>query len=351
MALAVSIGWSLIVPYFLSLGFSEMDVLMYFITSFAVPLIVLPVVRNWRIKNYLTFGLSMRALCFLGAMYIVSPIQLVLIGAMFSFIITDYWVIYNTLVEDKTVRGNRAFINSIAMSILPIINVFGPALAGVVADSYGFRWLLLTGFLIMLIPIILSRKMGEKRILLDLARAEHNNWHIQEMMFFEGFANAAGWAIPMFVTLRFVSSNFEFGSFFSYLALIGIASALLLGKHSDRSGKRKEYLFPIMVLNGIGLIIAGTAGSFALWALGLSMYAFLIRIEWPFTWAMVTDSAKGVSDAMLAREFWLNSGRMSLLVLTGIWMAFFGDIQAGLVLGGIGYLLFVVFMWARGIGS
>lgn len=350
LAIAGSLGWVLVVPYFFSLGFNELDILLYFISFFTVPLITLSITRNWRIKNYLTFGLGVRALCFIAAMWIVHPIQLMLIGAMFSFIISDYWTIYNTLVEDQTVKGNRAFINGIVMSIIPLVNIVTPVIAGAIADRYGFFWLLLIGFLLMLIPIYLARGMGEKRMLIDLFRAEHNNKHIREIMFLEGFADAAGWMIPAFVTLQFISNNFEYGSFFSYLALVGAVSGILLGRRSDRTGERGKYIVPVMLINGIGMIIAGFANSFLLWVVGLSIYKFFVQIEWPFTWAMITDSAKGIGDAMIAREFWLNSGRVSLVALTSIWVFYSGELQFGLVIGGLAFLVFPVFMKIKKLG-
>ena len=349
-SLAASFGWALIVPYFISLGYSQIDVLMYTLSFFTFSLITLQFTRNWKIKNYLTFGLIMRTITFLVAMKVVHPLQLMLIGIFFSFIITDYWIIYNRLIQDTTKKTNRAFISGITMSIFPIVGIVAPVMAGYVADNFGFFWLLLGGALLMPIPIYLSRKMSDKRMLINLCRAEHNNPQIREIMFIEGFADASSWVIPPFVILTFVTSNLEFGSFFSYLALVGAVSAILLGRRSDREGKRGKYIVPIVLINGLALIVAGLSNSLLMWAIALSVNSLVKQVEWPFTWAMVTDSAKGIGDAMIVREYWLNAGRMCLIVLTIATVVFMGDIKYGLIIGGFAYSLFPVFMKLRKLG-
>ncbi len=350
LSAAVGFGWALIVPYFISLGFNEVDILLYFLSFFTFPLIWFRVTRNWKIKNYLTFGLMTRATCFILAMSVTESWHMILVGIFFSFIMTDYWAVYNTLVEDNTKKENRAFINSLVMGIVPVVNMFTPIVAGYIADQHGFFWMLATGFVLMSIPVALSRGMSSKRMLMNLWRANHNNRHIYEVMFLEGFSNAAGWAIPMFVTLKFVTTNMEFGTFFSYLALLGVISSLILSKRSDKKGQRRKYITPVMIMNGIGLIIAGFADSFLMWTIGLSIYNIFLRIEWPVTWAMVTESTRSIGDAMIAREFWLNVGRATMIAITTLAVVSNLDIQFSLVIGGIGYLLFPVFMKFRKLG-
>ena len=187
-------------------------------------------------------------------------------------------------------------------------------------------------------------------MLMDISRADKNNKIIREVMFLEGFANAAAWVIPMFITLQFVTNNFEYGSFFSYLALVGAISAIVLGRKSDKTGKRAKYIAPIMMFNGIALVIAGLAGDFVTWSIALGANSFLTRLEWPFTWAMVTDVAKGIGDAMIAREFWLNAGRTTCLLIITAMMLLNIDMQLGLIVGGMGSLAFPLFMKKRRLG-
>ena len=350
LASAVAFGWWLFVPYLASLGFTQLDIMLSLLVFFSFTLPVMAVTRNWKIKNYLMFGLGMRALCFIMALWIFHPMMLLIIGMTFTFIITDYWAVFNALFEEGTETKNRAFLNSIVMGIIPLAQIILPVTAGFLADIYGFEWLFIAGFLMMLPGIYIARKAGNKRMEYDVFKAIKANPKIREVMFLEGFADGVAWGIPLVVTLQFVSSNLEFGGFFSYLGIVGAISALLLGKRSDKKGVRWRYIKPVMWLSAAALMIAGIANNLLVWSIALGATSFLNKLEWPFTWAMVTESSKDFKSAMIAREFWLNAGRMSSLLLAIGCLVFLGNVQLGLVIGSFGFLLFPYFMKKRRLG-
>ncbi|MFC2175054.1 MFS transporter, partial [archaeon] len=242
--LAVGLGWTLFVPYLVSLGYSHLDVMLFFATFFSASLLVMAVTRNWKTKNYLTFGLGLRALTFLAATQVSHHFHLYLIALIYSVIMTDFWVVYNSLVQNRTTHSNRAFTNSVVMGAGFLVNIIAPAAAGIIAGQYGFNWAFAAGFLAMLPAIWLARGLGEKRMHISLFKSLKSNKRLQEITFLEGFAHGASWIIPMIVTLQFITGVVEFGSFFSYLALIGAGSALFLTKKSDKGGKRGTYITP-----------------------------------------------------------------------------------------------------------
>ncbi|MCK4326999.1 MAG: MFS transporter [Candidatus Diapherotrites archaeon] len=347
---AVGLGWTLFVPYLVSLGYSYLDVMLFFAAFFSSALFVMLFTRNWKIKNYLTLGLGTRALTFLAVTQVSHHFHLFLVAIIYSFIMTDFWVVYNSLVEKQTTKHNRAFTNSIVMGAGLFVNIIAPVAAGVIASQYGFHWAFAAGFLAMLPTIYLARGLGEKRRRIDLFPALKSNKRVQEIIFLEGFAHGASWIIPMVVTLQFVTGVVEFGAFFAYLALAGAVSALFLGKKSDKDGNRGRYITPVMVFSGIALAAAGFADSLLFWAVAMGASRFVDSIKWPFTWTLITESAKTIEEGMLVREFWLNSGRMASIMVTVACLAFFGSVQYGLVFGGAAAMLFPVAMKLRKLG-
>ena len=344
---AVGLAWILFVPYLISLGYTALDVVLFYTVLFASSMLAMALTRNWKTKNYMTFGLTMRACTLAAAIFVSHSFHLFLIAIMFSFVLSDYWVVFNSLAEHHTKKTNRAFRNSMIMGVGPAVNIVVPLIAGLVAESHGFFWLFAVGSILMVIPIYLTRSTGEKRIKMNLLQSDSDNSRVREAVFLEGITAGTVWVIPLVITLEFVSGTFEFGAFFSYLALAGAVSALAIGRRSDHEGKRNKYIIPVMRLRGAAIILAGLANSFLMWFVAMGATRYLGSIKWPFTWTLVTESADNIEEAMLAREFWLNVGRLFSMFTTVACLMLFGSVQYGLVVGGLASIAFPTVMKFR----
>jgi len=346
LSVAMTLAGAMFVPYLVSLGYTSLEIVLLYVVYFAVPVGMLALARNWRIKNYMLFGLAVRAASYLLMIWADQPLM-ILATSVSAIMITDYWVIFNTLYEESTRKGNRVFLNNAALSLFPIAGMFIPIIAAWLADTQGY-WILFVGGVVLMLPAFyIAAKAGERRINIDLLKADRENTRIREVVLLEGFADGTIWIVPSLVTLTFVTGNIEFGAFFSYLGLAGVASAFIMGKLSDQSGKRHSYISVITILHGIALLVSGFANTLWVWALAMGADTILDRLQWPFTWALTAETGADTASIMVAREFWLNVGRLIASVATVACFFVLGNVQQVFILGGIALLFYPVFMRLR----
>jgi len=62
---SIGVGWTLFVPYLLSLGYTMLDALLFFTSMLAFTLVILSLARDWKTRDYLTIVLAGAASSFL----------------------------------------------------------------------------------------------------------------------------------------------------------------------------------------------------------------------------------------------------------------------------------------------
>jgi len=228
--------------------------------------------------------------------------------------------------------------------VYPVIGAFLPFLSGILITVIGLKKLFAVAALAAFVPLAYTMKtQSDVKIKFDLRKAISETKRVRSIILVEGFWQGVDWmAVPLF-TLYYIKSGLKFGAFLSYVGLAGAFAALLLCMRSDKSkSERTKYVLPAVTLTGIFTVFSGIAPTLGYWLILRGFVGFLASVTAPFTMSVLVDKAKSIRDTMLAREVYLNLGRITgVFVLTGLYFTT-GDIQQALVVSGVIFMLYPI---------
>lgn len=153
--------------------------------------------------------------------------------------------------------------------------------------------------------------------------------------------------IPIY-TLTFLNTPLSYSTFSGYLALAGAGAGLVLGKLTDRRGKRAFLLVPIVgIMTVTTLVFPAANTSFLLWMILTGLLSFIVPIFWNVTTAVTVDTHPNLALVMPGRELCLAIGRTIGLFFA--MLSFFYEakptyIYPALALALIAYLLYLHFV-------
>jgi len=158
---------------------------------------------------------------------------------------------------------------------------------------------------------------------------------LSPLIFFEGvWSSITGLTIPL-VTLLLVQEKISYGLFLSYLGVFGGFSSLIIGGISDRVRKRALFIQAISIPLGLSALLTAFGGSFAEWMIFAALVSMLTFMLLPFTYTLVGDiSTNNIGEGVVARELFLNFGRVlgGCIMLAGFLL--YNDVKATLIVAG-----------------
>jgi hypothetical protein len=115
----------------------------------------------------------------------------------------------------------------------------------------------------------------------------------------------------------------------SYLALTSLAASFFLSHFSDKSKKRVEILYPILIVMSILIVIIPSLKALSALIVVGGIYAVLDNLSLPIRFAVPMDLAKADIGFWRVNEFYGNIGRTTvfgiaalLLYMGNKWAAF-----------------------------
>ena len=335
---AVTLGWTFFIPYTLSVGFSVLDILLYALVIWVSPFIVLSIKKTIDARKAMSIGLFARMLAFVLAISFLFKEQIFLISLMFGVMIIYFWLSINTLYEKITTKSNRAFRNSLFLFVWPFTRTILPAVGGILASLYGYPSLFVIGTLLVL-PTVFIAQTVKKTCNMHISLPKHLNKHIVPLTFIEGVWNGTIWITIGIITLTFITEPKHFGTFFSYLGLMGAASSILLGVFSDKIKRRLRFAFTIVAFSSLFTILSSLSHTFYLWTVATGFLFFFSNMTTPFLWTVITETTSKTFNAMLNREIGLALGRM-FGTLIAIISYLLGDLHLSLMIAGFIFITY-----------
>jgi len=117
----------------------------------------------------------------------------------------------------------------------------------------------------------------------------------------------------------------EFAFFLTSTAVFSVGASVLLGKHSDTTHHRKEYIWVFGTLAFACTLGAAFAEGAIQWAAAIGLLNVALVLFKPFAIALTVDREENELHGMaVGREFFLNAGRVFsclLLAMLLIWMS------------------------------
>jgi len=289
------------------------------------------------------------------------------------------------------VPGDRALKSTMQFALWAIFGATVPSFTGVVVEYYGYMPIFLISAVILFFGFVLSTTIGNnkpikiennktinininnneaakiengetantgngKAVKIEIGEAtnigndsavktEDNNAikvnifeavkkfkKLSPLIFFEGvWSSITGLTIPL-VTLLLVQEKISYGLFLSYLGVFGGFSSLIIGGISDRVRKRALFIQAISIPLGLSALLTAFGGSFVEWMIFAALVSMLTFMLLPFTYTLVGDiSTNNIGEAIVARELFLNFGRVlgGCIMLAGFLL--YNDIKATLI--------------------
>ncbi len=338
-------GWTLAPFYFVKVGYSFLDIALYFALSFSTSMFAIMALKNSRSDKLMRAGLILKIVIFVMTAYIYVKPLLFISGIFWGFMSIFYWVPMNIHFFKFRTAGKNASHVGLFFALWPILGAIIPAIAGIAAERYGMNFVFFSSALLLLPAILLSLGMKRPEALqFNFKKFTENTKGVKSILFLQGIWEGIDWLAVPLVTLSFVSGVVDFGAFYSYLGFFGIVAFFIAGRASDKSGKRAIFLYPVTIAMALSTILSGMSSTFFAWGVFRGAVSFLVNLFSPFALTVVVDTSKNIEDSMISREFFLNFGRALGTVIVALMLIASVPIQHVLVVSGAILLLHPLFL-------
>ena len=307
--------------------------------------------------------LSIYYLCFI---MITGYLLILIAGILFGLYIPLFWAPYHSLLMHLTSKENRGATIGVYFLIFPAISIMFPAIGGEVIARFGYTFLFLSAFLILLLnasvvyhtKLILKikikptvaelinslkiKKRGLVHIDFDLKGISRR---LRIALLSEGVQDGIFWVSIPLIGLEFAKNEVSLGRFFSLFACASAVMILFLGYLSDKIQDRKIFVKVGAIFTAVFCILASLSkdniSSFIIF-MTLAYLSFpMIR---SFLFAMIGDALeKEKKKGVVIREFFLNSGRAIGALLCIIVILTFGDMNLRYALLFSGFFISLIF--------
>lgn len=340
--IGIALANAMLFPYLLEIGFSTLDILVFFSIAYLVPSIFLLFAGKMNAERVLLWGLATTgigwALLGLFGGYAGLAAMILLGGMAFAF----FWAPFNALWFEEGKWGN-AFQGAVYYGIMVAIGILGPALGGVVADYLGYAAVFLLAGAIMVLAGGISRGVGRgKEVLLGAKRGLEAVSGLKTLLFLEGSSLLGVQVLIFVVTLEYFTKPLDYGFFLTATTLVAVLLSLVFAKISDERQRRREFLLLSSLGLGLSLAFASIAIELWMWFAAMVLVGFFRSVFSPFPIAVLLDKKKDLRAAMYGRELVLNSARFLVAVASvGLYLAT-GSVRIPLLLTGLCAIAFAM---------
>lgn len=229
-----------------------------------------------------------------------------------------FFVYYNIGHFLYTPKAKTGVSGGVMYAVGPAISIFAPIIAGFLATTnINLLWIL--SLVSFGLAYGLTFKQTDFSVSYRVTKSLAILAPVRVPIFLEGVWESVLFAFIPLSTLHFISSPSGYGQYLGYLSLIGTIAGLLLGRYSDKLGKRSFLLLPICLvlsLATVGLFFG--LSSLFVWIVVTSLIQFTVPIFWNITTALMVDQNLDLKVAFPGREIVLAFGRLVGLAFTYI---------------------------------
>lgn len=304
-----SFARAVIPPHILSQGITLQHMAIGGFLMFATQTVLFFLHQNFRAKRAWTIAIWTSALFVFGQVRILHPYQFYAVSIINGVGMYYYWIPYNIAYFRNTRSHHLGRNTGLMFSIYPLINIIAPPLAGVIATvSTPLVWILSLVF--FAISAFTLKPLEDFRVQFGVSAALKEIRHTRVFLVLEGVWEAILFSLIPIYTLTFLNTPLSYATFGGYLALAGAAAGLILGKLTDKQGKRAYLIAPLATLIAIITFVFPAANtSFPFWMILTGLLSLIVPIFWNVTTAATIDLHPNLALVIPGRELCLAIGR------------------------------------------
>jgi MFS family permease len=334
----VSLSWGFLPIWFLQNGFQYREIIIYFLIRAAVPSVILFFRQQFTTAKNLILAFGADILLMLIVFRFFGHFQIYLAAVFSGVTVVYFYMIYNVLFFENTPKDKRATSSGIYNLAAPIIGIVIPVIAGYISAKFGFAYLFLSSIVVIFGCLVMIRILPKISFQSDLKSILPRNEVIRVPLILEGVKESVPLTAIAVFTLIYIKQPIPYGIFLSYLAIVAVVAALLMGLLSDRLKKRTLFLYPAVILTGISIILLGFSRDLNSWAIFSGIFSFTSTIASSFLTTMVLDKSSSVQEGMINQEFLKGIGRLTGSFICLIPLLIGQTPQTAMILIGLVYL-------------
>ncbi len=341
---ATTYSQTLLLFWFFKNGLSELNLLFYVLFQCVASLLIYFIVQGKSIESRKSLFLGV-LFSFSGVLFaslITHPYHAFIVSFMFGLTNVFFWTIYNTMYFKYSEKGEHGFKSGMYFLLFPIIGAIFAPFSGFIAERFSFSFLFFSSFFFYIIPLFFIYFLPSFIFKFEVKEAffELEN---KLLVFMQGYISMFRFAFISIFTLFFITTPFKFGSFFGYLAILSALTALLNSRISDKTKNRAFFFYFFTVLDSLTYIPMALAKSFTLWQVFTGINNITTNLSDPFSVTLVLDHAKlNRENTMLAREIYLNLGRICIVVIAIFVLYLSGSFMTSFLIVSFGAILYPI---------
>lgn len=327
----MKIGGAIVPAYLHQAGTSINNLFIANAIQFLPMVVILVFVRMRSAKAAWRASLIFGLLSFVTIINIQSQYQVYLTYLLGGASLALFFVYYNIGHFLYTPKGKTGTSGALMYAISPSISIVAPLLAGTLAvNNINYLWLL--ALISFGVAFALTYRQSDFVVDYTLTKTLDAIKSTRVPIFIEGVWESVLFAIIPVLTLNFISDIGNYGRYLAYLSLIGTIAGLILGRYTDKYGKRSYLLVPISIILSI-LTLALIIGQQSLiaWVIITSLIQMVIPIFWNIMTALVVDQGEDLKIVFPGREITLATGRLIGLSCTA-YLVSIGQVNIALIL-------------------
>ncbi|MBM3309565.1 MAG: hypothetical protein FJY77_04855 [Candidatus Altiarchaeales archaeon] len=341
--LPIALGWSFALLFYFALKFTPTQIAVYYVLYYLTMLSALLLFRKHKTFSLIKVSFVFMFIGFFLMSNLSNETMFYLIAVVFGLTSAFFWVAYNITYFSFKGESNTALLSGFMFLIASLLNTIVPLFSGIVVDAFGFRMLFLMSMALALVALAYASGLKDSSMSdLELHKTLKPAKGVRTLVCLEGFWQGITWISIPLITFSFMKSGLEYGSFLSYLGLVGALAVLLLCRISDLHKNRMAFIVPITILLSLASIASGLTDSFGGWIAVNGLISFFAALTSPFTISVILDKIKDVRDAMVSRELFLNIGRISGVFVLIISLSLFNSLKYSLIIAGLAFMLYPV---------
>ena len=352
LAVADAFALNFMALYLVVRGFGLDQLMLAMTLAFALPVLAIGVMRSARAKISFSIAFVAKIVAYLVALLWLSPGTMKFIYISNALVLVFFWIPYNLEFFSFTTDRNKAYSDSVAIAIYPLVGLAIPTLAGYVWHSRGFTSNMSISLSILggaIVYMWLNKAIKFRRFDYRIMDSIRSLERYRTLFFLQGFWEAASFIGVPLLTLIFVRTELKLGLFLSYLGALSVVSTIMLARLSDRRARRTAFLYPAVIVTGAVTTSLYFAGTFFWWILAVGVLNFAGVLTTPFLIAVALDSEVSGINMWAGREMLLNLGRSVGGLVIFVAYRYAGNPRVSFVVLGIGLLMYALVLHMKQI--
>ncbi len=296
------------VAYLLSRGVSLMQLLIFSIIIFAIPVLQIPFTKKVRAKVFMPLFFVLRAIAFASIVLLPLNIGILVYAVLYGLQTLWFYIPYNYLFFKNNVKHSNG-LSASYMAISKSLGIIMPLLGGWIILKIGYSKFFLAGALLSILSAFIISFLPLPELSINARKGWNALNGIKALLIFEGvFWLGIVVVIPLY-TLFFINDPLEFGAFLSYTTFFGVCCALIIGKFMHYKNVRRNAAILCSVLLVISIIALSFVNNLVAWVVLSSVVIFFSVILSPFFTTVFLKNSKGDASVWAVRDVLLNIGR------------------------------------------